>query len=199
MDPWTGRFFDPSTADFLAPIGLEHFFDAFALIHKRSIRVAAANALNIPIEDIQANLVVKQARVQLFRLTPIWVPEEPPAKRAKKTPESAASTQDASMASGEARVGRKAPMSLTVIAQAPIQTSAVKMVPLMLLILTNLKKPTRSLADLPWGWMKSPLTDLLLAIPMMMCRGLYWKEVWIPSKHLPMSPKRGRLRDSPSR
>ena len=29
-------------------------------------------------------------------------------------------------------MGRKAPMSLTVIAQAPIQTSAVKMVPLML-------------------------------------------------------------------
>ena len=103
VDPWTGRFFDPSTADFLAPIGLEHFFDAFALIHKRSIRVAAANALRIPVEDIQANLVVKQARAELFRLTPIWVPEEPPAKRAKKTPESAASTQDASMVSDEAK------------------------------------------------------------------------------------------------
>ena len=38
----------------------------------------------------------------------------------------------------------------------------------MLLILTNLKKLTRSLADLPRGWMKSPLTELLLAIPMMM-------------------------------
>ena len=107
MDPWTGRFFDPSTADFLAPIGLEHFFDAFALIHKRSIRVAAANALHIPIEDIQANLVVKQARAEFFRLTPIWVPEEPPAKRAKKTPKSAASTQDASMVSDEAKGGKE--------------------------------------------------------------------------------------------
>ena len=77
------------------------------MIHKRSIRVAAAHALNIPIEDIQANLVVKQARAQLFCLTPIWVPEEPPAKRAKKTPASAASTQDASMASGEAKGGKE--------------------------------------------------------------------------------------------
>ena len=47
-------------ANFLAPIGLEHFFDAIALIHKQSIR-AAVNALGIPIEDIQANLVVKHA------------------------------------------------------------------------------------------------------------------------------------------
>ena len=51
--------------------------------------------------------MVKQATAQLFRLTPIWVPEEPPAKRAKKTPESAASTQDASMASGEAKGGKE--------------------------------------------------------------------------------------------
>ena len=87
----------------MAAIGLEHFFDAFALIHKQSIRVAAANALHIPIEDIQASLVVKQSRAEFSRLTPIWVPEEPPAKRAKKTPESAASAQDASMGNDEAK------------------------------------------------------------------------------------------------
>ena len=102
MDPWTGRFFDPATADFSAPIGLEHFF-AFALIHKRSIRVAAANALRIPVDDVLDNLEVKQTRAALLRLTPIWVPEEPPAKRAKKTAGSAASTQDASMVGDEAK------------------------------------------------------------------------------------------------
>ena len=134
VDPWTGRFFDPSTADFLAPIGLEHFFDAFALIHKRSIRVAAANALRIPIEDIQANLVVKQARAELFR--PLRVP-----LRRKMH-------QWLVM---RPRARRKVLMRLTVIAQAPIQTSAVKMVLLKLLILTNLKKRTRSLADLLRG------------------------------------------------
>ena len=157
VDPWTGRFFDPSRADFLAPIGLEHFFDAFALIHKRSIRVAAAHALNIPIEDIQANLVVKQARAQLFRLTPIWVPEEPPAKRAKKTPESAASTQDASMASGEAKVGKE----------------------------SSDESDSDSSGSNSDFSSEDGSSELLLARPMMMCRGLHWKEVWIPSKRLP--------------
>ena len=47
--------------------------------------------------------MVKQSRAELFRLTPIWVPEEPPAKRAKKTPVGAASTQDASMVNDEAK------------------------------------------------------------------------------------------------
>ena len=47
--------------------------------------------------------MVKQTRAALFRLTPIWVPEEPPAKRAKKTTESAASTQDAPMVGDEAK------------------------------------------------------------------------------------------------
>ena len=44
VDPWSGRFFDPATAGFLAPIGLEHFFDAFALNHMRPLRVDAAAA-----------------------------------------------------------------------------------------------------------------------------------------------------------
>ena len=105
VDPWSGRFFDPATADFLAPIGLEHFFDAFALIHKRSLRVAAAAALRIPVEDVLDNLVVKQAtaRAARFRLTPIWEPEEPPAKRAKKAEVSASSTHDVSMTGEEAK------------------------------------------------------------------------------------------------
>ena len=61
VDPMLGNYFDPYEADFLESIGLEHFFDAFALVHKRSIREAAAEALEIPLEDIQDNLVVKQS------------------------------------------------------------------------------------------------------------------------------------------
>ena len=64
--------------------------------------MAAATALRIPVEDVLDNLVVKQARAARFRLTPIWVPEEPPAKRAKKTDASAASTHDVSMNREEA-------------------------------------------------------------------------------------------------
>ena len=69
VDPWTGRFFDPSMVDFMSPIGVEHFFDAFALTYKRSIREAAAHALRIPVEDIQPNLVVNPDRAQRYRLT----------------------------------------------------------------------------------------------------------------------------------
>ena len=91
----------------MSPVGVEHFFGAFALIYKRSIREAAAHALRIPIEDIQPNLVVKQARAQLYRLTPICVPDDPPAKHAKKTQEAAPSAQDERMASGEAKAEKE--------------------------------------------------------------------------------------------
>ena len=87
VDPMSGSYFDPSKADFVAPIGLEHFFDAFALVHKRDIREAAAEALEIQLDDIQTNLVVKQASAKRFQLTPISVPDDPPAKRAKRTKE----------------------------------------------------------------------------------------------------------------
>ena len=51
MEPMTGGYFDPAKAKFIAPIGVEHFFDAFALKHKRDIREAAATALEIDRDD----------------------------------------------------------------------------------------------------------------------------------------------------
>ena len=94
-------FFDPATAGFLAPIGLEHFFDAFALNHMRPLRVDPADALQLPLEDVLDTLVVKQARAERYHLTPIWVPEEPPAKRAKTAEVRLSSTGDVSMTTGE--------------------------------------------------------------------------------------------------
>ena len=44
MDPRSGEFFDPAKATFIASLGLKHFFDAFALEHKRDVRVDAARA-----------------------------------------------------------------------------------------------------------------------------------------------------------
>ena len=96
-DPWSGRFFDPATAAYLAPMGLEHFFDAFALTQMRSIRRPAAAALCIPEEDISDGLVVRQSRAATFDLTPIWVPEEPPTKRAKTAPAQVPVTSDVKM------------------------------------------------------------------------------------------------------
>ena len=51
---WNRRqvYFDPAKATFIAPLGVEHFFDAFALEHKRDIRVDAAIALELDSEDI---------------------------------------------------------------------------------------------------------------------------------------------------
>ena len=43
--PISGSYFDPARVGYMAPIGLEHFFDAFALVHKREFRETAAEAL----------------------------------------------------------------------------------------------------------------------------------------------------------
>ena len=61
MEPKTGDYFDPAKATFIAPLGVEHFFDAFALEHKRDIRVDAAIAwplarLTIPLSGFSKHL-----------------------------------------------------------------------------------------------------------------------------------------------
>ena len=84
MDPRSGKFFDPAKATFIAQLGLKHFFDAFALEHQRDIRVDAARALELDVEDILPNLVVKHEVARQFKLTPVPLPVDPPAKKAKK-------------------------------------------------------------------------------------------------------------------
>ena len=96
VDPWSGKYFDPA-ARFIAPIGLEHFFDAFALNHRRLLRVDAAAALRLPLDDVSDTLVVKQTRAEMFDLTPVWAPVEPPTKRAKTAEVRLSSTGDVSM------------------------------------------------------------------------------------------------------
>ena len=94
VDPWSGNYFD---LDFMEPIGLEHFFDAFALDQKRSLKVDAAAALNIPLNDVSDSLVVKQDRANRFELTPVWARVEPPAKRAKTAEVRLSSASDVPM------------------------------------------------------------------------------------------------------
>ena len=57
VDPWSGNYFDLAAARFMAPIGLEHFFDAFALNQKRLLKVDAAAALHLPLDDVSDTLV----------------------------------------------------------------------------------------------------------------------------------------------
>ena len=97
VDPWSGNYFDLAAAKFMAPIGLEHFFDAFALNQKRLLKVDAAAALHLPLDDVSDSLVVKQARADMFDLTPVWAPAEPPAKRAKTAEVRLSSTGDVPM------------------------------------------------------------------------------------------------------
>ena len=67
----------------MKPIGIEHFFDAFSLEKKRPLKVDAASALNIPVNEVSDLLVVSQDRAKRFELIPVWAPVEPPTKRAK--------------------------------------------------------------------------------------------------------------------
>ena len=93
----------------MEPIGLEHFFDAFSLVHKREFRGAAAEALDIPIADIQHNFVVEQSSARHFQLTPICVPDDPPAKGAKRSREPDNPVHDVGMVSGDAKVELESP------------------------------------------------------------------------------------------
>ena len=63
----------------------------------RPLRVDAAAALQLPLEDVSETLVVKQDRAEMYHLTPVWAPVEPPAKRAKTAEVRLSSTGDASM------------------------------------------------------------------------------------------------------
>ena len=80
--------------------------DAFALEHKRDVRVDATMALELDCEDILSNLVVKQEVAQQFKLTPVPVPVDPPAKRAKKMKEEV-SLNETTVATGDAKMDRE--------------------------------------------------------------------------------------------
>ena len=140
MEPKTGDYFDPAKATFIAPLGMEHFFDAFALDHKRDIRVDAAIGLELDSEDILPNLVVKQDVARQFQLTPVPVPVDPPAKRAKKMKEEVSPSHETTGATGDVKMERES-------SPTPTQTLAVKMGPRMCRTSTNLKKRMKSLGS----------------------------------------------------
>ena len=97
VDPWSGNYFDLEAAKFMEPIGIEHFFDAFSLDRKRPLKVDAAAALRIPVNEVSDSLVVKQDRANRFELTPVWAPVEPPTKRAKTAEVRLSSASDVPM------------------------------------------------------------------------------------------------------
>ena len=143
--------------------------------------------------------MVKQARAQLFCLTPIWVPEEPPAKRAKKTPASAASTQDASMASGEAKGGKESSDGSDSDSSGSNSDFSSEDGSSDVSDLDKFEEAYKEFSRLTAGVDEVALDRIVAGNTNDDVPGLVLEGGWIPSKRLPMSPKRGRLRDSPSR
>ena len=97
VDPWSGNYFDLEAAEFMEPIGIEHFFDAFSPEKKRPLKVDAASALNTPVKEVSDLLVVSQDRAKPFELTRVWAPVEPPTKRAKTAEVRLSSASNVSM------------------------------------------------------------------------------------------------------
>ena len=73
VDPWSGNYFDLEAAKFVKPIGI---FDAFSLEKKRPLKIDAASALNIQVNDVSDSLVVNQDKAKRFELTPVWAPAQ---------------------------------------------------------------------------------------------------------------------------
>ena len=98
-------------------------------------------------EDILPNLVVKQDVARQFQLTPVPVPVDPPAKRAKKMKEEVSPSHETTGATGDVKMEReRALQNLAATAPTPTQTS-VKMGPRMCRTSTNLKKRMKSLGS----------------------------------------------------
>ena len=171
MDSITGRYFDPEAAPYMEPIGLEHFFDAFGLAAKREFRGAAAEALGIPLEDIQPNLAVEQSSAKRFHPTPICVPEAPPAKRVKRSKENDNLTRAMS------RLSRIVLMSRIAIAPPPTRTSVVRM-----------DHPKNLIWTGSWhkGWMTLSLIGVKPVSLVMTCQVSPLMEDSAHYRHLPM-------------
>ena len=69
---------------YMAPLGIEHFFDAFCFEPQRPWRAAACQALDIPSCHVSKDTYLEQGHENKFSLTPRRIPVErktPAAKR----------------------------------------------------------------------------------------------------------------------
>ena len=58
LESQTHRYVDLSLADFLQPLGIRHFYDAFSLNAEVSIRTAALDAFQFQESDLSSDLLV---------------------------------------------------------------------------------------------------------------------------------------------
>ena len=70
LDAWKGDWVQLDKCGFIAPVGIEHFFDAFCFDPQRPWRTAASQALGIPSCHIAEDTHIKQSEGNKFTLTP---------------------------------------------------------------------------------------------------------------------------------
>ena len=76
IDAWKGDWVQLDRCGYMAPVGIEHFFDAFSLDPKRPWRTAACQALGIPAGHIAEDTHINPSEGSKFTLTPRCIPVE---------------------------------------------------------------------------------------------------------------------------
>ena len=76
IDAWKGDWIRLDKCSFMAPVGIEHFFDAFCFDPQRPWRAAACQALGIPSGHVSEDTHLTQVHENKFSLTPRRVPVE---------------------------------------------------------------------------------------------------------------------------
>ena len=84
IDAWKGDWVRLDKCSYMAPLGIEHFFDAFCFEPQRPWRAAACQALDIPSCHVSEDTYLEQVHENKFSITPRRIPVErktPAAKR----------------------------------------------------------------------------------------------------------------------
>ena len=76
VDAWKGDWVQLDKCPFIAPVGIEHFFDAFCFNPQRPWRAAACQALGIPSCQVAEDTHLQNLHENKFTLTPRHIPVE---------------------------------------------------------------------------------------------------------------------------
>ena len=76
IDAWKGDWVRLDKCGYMAPMGIEHFFDAFCLDPQRPWRTAACHALGIPSCQVSEDTHLETIHANKFSLTPRRIPVE---------------------------------------------------------------------------------------------------------------------------
>eukprot|EP00434_Breviolum_minutum_P044207 symbB.v1.2.039461.t1/scaffold6579.1/size16916/1 len=84
IDAWKGDWVRLDKCAYMAPLGIEHFFDAFCFDPQRPWGTAAIQALGIPSCRVSKDAYLENMHVNTFLLTPRRIPVERKASAAKR-------------------------------------------------------------------------------------------------------------------